>query len=281
MAVPFFAKRFVAGITLADVVPVVKTLNAANVQVSLDILGENVVTREEAKKALAEYQALIDGIAQSGLQSHISIKLTMLGLDDSDQFAEEQLHALLAHAKATGTFVRLDMEGSAYTTRTLELFLRARAHFDHVGIVLQAYLKRTAEDLEQVLAVNGRVRLCKGAYSEPKAIAYQDMNEIRANFMQLARRLFDRGDYPALATHDDFLIRETKALAASLGRKKDTFEYQMLYGLRRKSWSRTVEEGYNMRVYVPFGTTWYPYFSRRLRERKENVFFVLTNLFKD
>lgn len=281
MSVPFFAKRFVAGITLSDVTPVVKELNAQKVQVSLDILGENVATREEAKKALMDYKAVVDSIRQENLQSHISIKLTMLGLDDSDRFAEEQLYELLKHAKEAGTFVRIDMEGSAYTARTVDIFLRARPKFDNVGIVLQAYLKRTEDDLERVLAVNGRVRLCKGAYKEPSSIALQNMTEIRANYMKLARRLFEKCEYPAIATHDEALIQECKALAASSGRKKETFEFQMLYGLRRKSWFRTVGEGYNMRVYVPFGTTWYPYFSRRLRERKENVLFVLTNLFKD
>ena len=281
MSVPFFARRFVAGTSLPEAVVAVQALNSQKIQVSLDILGENVASKDEARKALADYLRVVDSIRNEKLKSHISIKLTMLGLDESDAFAEEQLCTLLERAKAAGTFVRIDMEGSKYTGRTVDLFTRVRPKYDNVGIVLQAYLKRTADDLERVLAVGGRVRLCKGAYKEPKDLAYQDMNEIRANFLRLARRLFESCEYPALATHDDHLIQEVKALAATTGRKKETFEFQMLYGLRRKSWGKIVGEGFNMRVYVPFGDTWYPYFSRRLRERKENVLFILQNLLKD
>lgn len=276
--VPFFARRFVAGTRVDEAVQAVRALNAAGIDAALDILGENVRDEAAARAAAAAYRALAETIRERAIRAYLSIKLTMLGLDISTELAEELLDGLLAAGRETGAFVRIDMEGSAYTQRTIELFLRARAKYEGVGIVLQAYLHRTAEDLERVLAAEGSVRLCKGAYKEPPSIALRNMNEIRRNFLRLAERLIERGRMPAFATHDDRLLEPLKTMTAA--RPRDSFEFQMLYGLRRPTWRRLVGEGYRLRIYVPYGTAWRPYFVRRLRERKENVLFVLRNLFR-
>jgi proline dehydrogenase len=281
MGIPFFARRFVAGLTADEAIASVRPLNEAGIAVSLDILGENVRLPQNAIAAATDYCQLISQIHDAKVTGNISIKLTMLGLDISESLAAEQLMRVLDHAARYQMFVRIDMEGSAYTERSVQMFLTARQRYEHVGIVLQAYLHRTAEDLERVLSAGGRVRLCKGAYKEPTEIAFQDMNDVRANYKKLAATLLKRGNYPAFATHDDELINAVLAAAKDLGRQPATFEMQMLFGLRRATWSQLVSQGYNVRVYVPFGASWYPYFSRRLRERKENVLFVLRNLFRD
>jgi proline dehydrogenase len=281
VGLPFFARRFVAGLTADEAVLSVKPLNQDGISASLDILGENVSSKEAAEAACKDYKDLITKIVQEKLNANISIKLTMLGLDISDEFAEKLLMDLLEHSqKVGGIFVRIDMEGSPYTERTVKLFLKARAKYEHVGIVLQAYLYRTEADLKRVIDAKGRVRLCKGAYKEPQSIAFQDMADVKKNYMHLGRMLLKDGVYPAFATHDDLLINQTQALAKELKRDPKTFEFQMLYGLRPKTWRSIVQAGYNMRVYVPYGASWYPYFYRRLRERKENVFFIMRNLFK-
>lgn len=278
--IPFYARRFVAGLTFTEAADAVASLNSEGIQLSLDILGENVKDENEAKAAGRDYIELVKSIVARQLKSHISIKLTMLGLDISESLTERLLSDLLTAAKQAGIFVRIDMEGTPYTERTVAMYLKMRQQFDNVGIVLQAYLHRTAEDLNRVIDAGGRVRLCKGAYKEPATHAIQNMAEIRTNYMKLARLLMTKGNYPAFATHDDHLIKSVLALSQEVGRDKKEFEMQMLYGLRRQTWLDLVRQGYNMRVYVPYGSSWYPYFSRRLRERKENVFFILRNLFK-
>jgi len=274
------ARRFVAGETAEEALKVVASLNERGVLASLDLLGENVSSADDAKRCAAEYCSLIAAIASAGLQANVSLKLTMLGLDSSEELCRDNLTAILDIARSKGNmFVRIDMEGSAYTQKTLDVFLALRREYDNLGIVLQAMLKRTQEDLRRILDAGGRVRLCKGAYKEPPALAFQKMYEIQANFLECVNLLFERCELPAIATHDQRLIDETLKLAARRDRAKDSFEFQMLYGLRRDTWYSLSAEGYRFRVYVPFGTHWLPYFTRRLRERKENVLFVLSNLF--
>lgn len=281
MGVPFFARRFVAGESLSQASEVVRELNHLGLQTSLDILGEDVADEREARKFLGDYIEIVDAIANGGLRSHISIKLSMLGMRLSDELATELLTTLVGRAQAKGVFIRIDMEGSDVTERTLKIFSSVRSQFDHVGVVLQCYLHRTREDLRRVLDLGGRVRLVKGAYKESPKIAFQDMATIRREFVACAEVLLDRAEYPAFATHDDSLIASVREMAQQRGRKLDTFEFQMLYGLRRGSWLTLAQQGHPMRVYVPYGTLWFPYFSRRLRERKENVLFLLKNLFRN
>jgi len=278
--IPFFARRFVAGVTLEEAIQSVLPLGPQGIQTTLDILGENVKTELEARQAFNDYCKVVDAIARHKLRSYISIKLTMLGLDMSETLAEDLLKQLLLKAQEHGIFIRLDMEGTPYTEKTVSMFLKVFQQHKNLSIVLQAYLKRTAGDVDRVNAAGGRIRLCKGAYREPANLAFQSMGEIRENYLKLARKLMEKGTHPAFATHDDALIDAVKALAREYKKSSEDFEFQMLYGLRRPTWSQLVKEGYNIRIYVPFGTTWYPYFSRRLRERKENVLFILTNLFK-
>jgi proline dehydrogenase len=203
-----------------------------------------------------------------------------MGLDISEDLCLELASGVLAAARAPGAFVRVDMEGSRHTQRTLDVFRKLRRDYDNVGIVLQAYLHRTEDDVKDAVARKDRVRLCKGAYSEPSSIAWTDMEQIRASYRSLAHLLLDRGNHPALASHDESLVRDAIDYARDGGVPADRFEFQMLYGLRPKRWVELVRAGYNVRVYVPFGTHWIPYFYRRLRERKDNVFFVLRNLLR-
>lgn len=279
MSKVYLARRFVVGTDLSDAIPEVNTLHSKGIFTTLDILGEDVNTEEKARNAAKNYEPLIDFIGKySNSVSNISLKASMLGLDVSKHLAQELLQQLLTIAQKSGVFVRIDMEGSKYTERTLNLYRWARSQFSNVGIVLQAYLFRTKDDLTNILNIQGRVRLCKGAYKESSNIAFQNINEIRENYLALAENLLKKSDYPAFATHDDHLISEIKRMANRLGRAKETFEFQMLYGLRRNSWKQIVDEGYRIRIYVPYGTHWFSFFYRRLRERKENVLFAIRNL---
>jgi proline dehydrogenase len=274
------AKSFVAGETVEDAFKAVKKLNEKGILATLDVLGESVKNREDSDKAVAAYLNLLDAILRAGVSSHISLKLTQMGLDIDDEYCFENMVKILSRAKERNNFVRFDMEGSPHTQRTLNIFFRVREKFDNVGIVIQAYLHRSEKDIEDLNRAKAKVRLCKGAYKEPKEVAIKKMKSIRENFMKLAKMLFERGVYPAIATHDDKLIQATKDYVAEHNISKDDFEFQLLYGIRSKTQQRLAEEGYKVRVYVPFGTHWLPYFYRRLRERKENVFFVIKNLFK-
>jgi proline dehydrogenase len=213
------------------------------------------------------------------IERNISIKLTMFGLDISEEFCRENVASLLDVAREVGGFVRIDMEGSKHTQRTLDLFRRLRATYDNVGIVLQAYLHRTQDDVKEAVARKDRVRLCKGAYKEPPTIAWKDMEDIRKNYKACARLLLDGGNYPAIATHDESLVQDTLDYARAQRLSPSRFEFQMLYGLRPRRWDELVAAGHNVRIYVPYGTHWVPYFYRRLRERRENVLFVLRSLF--
>jgi proline dehydrogenase len=274
------AKSFVAGETVEDAFKAVKKLNEKGIMATLDVLGESVKNKEDSDKAVASYLDVLDAIPRAGVNSHVSLKLTQMGLDIDDEYCFENMVKILSRAKQYNNFVRFDMEGSPHTQRTLNIFYRVREKFDNVGIVIQAYLHRSEKDIEDLNRAKAKVRLCKGAYKEPKEVAIKKMEIIRENFMTLAKILFERGVYPAIATHDDKLIQATKDYVAEHNISRDSFEFQLLYGIRSKTQQRLAEEGYKVRVYVPFGTHWLPYFYRRLRERKENVFFVIKNLFK-
>jgi len=276
-ALTFLARRFVAGETAADAVAAGRRLHARGIKATFDLLGEDVLDRDAAKRCAEQNRELLRAIPD-GVERNISIKLTMLGLDISEDFCLEQTAAILAEAKRLGGFVRIDMEGSKHTQRTLDAFRKLRKDHDNVGIVLQAYLHRTHDDAQECVRRNDRVRLCKGAYKEPAEVALQAMDDIRENYMKCADLLLAKGNYPALATHDESLVRHVLDWAAGHAVGQERFEFQMLYGLRPHRWEELVAAGYNVRVYVPFGTHWFPYFYRRLRERRENVLFVLRSL---
>jgi len=285
MKLPFFlASRFVAGETLDDALPAVDALNDDGLHVALDKLGEHVHDREVAERARDTYIDLVQTLAgrgPDGLRNRISVKLSMMGQLIDEDFCLDNLRQLLEVAAEHDMFVRLDMEGSDLTDSTLDLFEAAYADFpDHVGPVLQAMLRRTDRDVDRMCELGASVRLCKGAYAEPETIAYQDMEQIRERYLDYMERLLRHTDYSGIATHDDRLIDATKAFADRHDVGPDTFEFQMLYGLRRQTQRQMAQAGYNMMVYVPYGTEWFPYFARRLREKKENVWFVLRSLLK-
>ncbi len=284
MRLPYLlARRFVAGESFQEALPVIRTLNQKGMNVTLDLLGERVTRRKVAETSRDAYIQLVRIIAKErerrAMQAGISIKLSMIGQKINEEYCLKNLRMLLEAAKSHNVFVRLDMEGSDTTASTLSLFEEAFPKYpDHVGIVLQAYLKRTERDVERMCERKAHVRLCKGAYKEPEDIAWRHMYVIRERFMACARELMAHGRYPGIATHDDQLISATKIFAANKGIDRDRFEFQMLYGIRPQTQEQIVREGYRMRIYVPFGTQWAPYFARRLRERKENAWFVLRHL---
>lgn len=284
MKLPFFlARKFVAAETLEGALPVVRSIKAEGLSTTFDKLGEYVSDRSVATEAKEEYITLIRTLneATGRIDQNISIKLSMLGQKIDEAFCIDNLHEVLTEAKQTGTFVRLDMEGTDITESTLSIFEKVYPDYrDHVGVVLQAYLKRTKEDIDRMCELQARVRLCKGAYSEPASVAWQDMPTIRDRFLEYMETLITKGRFPGIATHDDLLINATKAFVAERGISKDRFEFQMLYGLRSDTQRDIAGEGYGMRVYVPYGDQWFPYYSRRLRERKENVWFILSTMFK-
>lgn len=285
MKLPFFlASRFVAGETLDEALPVVDELNRDGLHVALDKLGEHVHDREVATSARDAYVDLVRTLAardDRGQRNRISIKLSMMGQLIDEDFCRDNLRQLLEVAAEHDIFVRLDMEGSDLTQSTLDIFESVHPDFPgQVGPVLQAMLKRTDGDVDRMCELGVSVRLCKGAYAEPEEIAYQDMDQIRERYLDYMERLLQHTDRSGIATHDDRLIEATKSFADRQNIGPETFEFQMLYGLRRTTQRELAEAGYNMLVYVPYGTEWWPYFSRRLRERKENVWFVLKTLFR-
>ena len=276
----FLAKRFVAGETIAEALEAVRALNEQGMTATLDFLGEDVYERPSAESTRDEYFRMLDAIRASGLDTNVSVKMTAMGLLIDENFALDNLNAILERAQGNkDPFVRIDMEGSAVTQQTLDLFERAYATHKNVGPVLQAYLKRTESDVERAIELNARVRLCKGAYNEPAEIAYKDMPEIRAHYLNEAQALLRRGNYPGLATHDLQLIDAIKSFVKNNGIATDSFEFQMLYGCRPEAQRQLVREGFRVRVYVPFGTHWAGYFYRRVVERKENAWFALSSMF--
>jgi proline dehydrogenase len=278
-ALTFLARRFVAGNEPKDAVRVGEALQAKGIKATFDKLGEDVLDREAAQRAADAAKGLLR-LIPAGIERNISIKMSSMGQEISRDFCLEVASSILDVAKEVGGFVRLDMEGSKLTQDTVEIFRELRKRYDNVGLVLQAYLHRTPDDVKEAVRRGDRVRLCKGAYREPPAVALQDMKEIRKSYKTCAHLLLDGGNYPAIATHDEELIQDTIDYAKAGKVAASRFEFQMLYGLRARRWEELVASGYNMRVYVPFGTHWFPYFYRRLRERKENVLFVLKNLFR-
>ena len=276
------AWRFVAGEDLETAIGIVRDLNARGIRVTLDHLGENVTSEREAARAADEAIAILRRIAAAGVRSHLSVKPTQLGLDLGDDLCRGQLCRILAVARETGNFVRIDMEGSPYTQRTLDLYAALREEYDTdtVGAVIQSYLRRSQGDIERLIAADARVRLVKGAYNEPPEIAFPSKADVDRAFRIQMEQLLARGRYPAIATHDERLIGRAQGFAAAEGIGPERFEFQMLYGVRRDAQERLVREGYNVRCYVPYGTQWYPYFMRRLAERPANVVFILGNLLR-
>jgi proline dehydrogenase len=278
----FLAKRFVAGSTIDSAIAAVRELNANGITATLDFLGEDVLDRATALQTRDTYLQMLAAIAHSGVRSNVSVKLTAMGLLLSEDFALETLQSVLdasIRINANDPFVRIDMEGSAVTEATLRVFERAYATHRNVGPVLQAYLKRTPGDVERIIELGARVRLCKGAYDEPPQIAYKEMPAIREQYLRCAYALLQRGNYPGIATHDRRLIAAIQAFAGDNGIATDRFEFQMLYGVRPELQKRLVSKGYRLRVYVPFGTHWAGYFYRRIAERRENAIFALSSIF--
>ena len=277
-----FARRFIAGETVEEAIAVARAIEGRGLSQTLDYLGESVETLEEADAATADYGRILEAIVASGVGRNISLKLTQLGLDVSTDAALTNLRRILEPAKAGGFFVRIDMENSPYTDQTLEIFDRLWGEgFTNLGVVLQSALFRTSKDLPRVVGRGARVRLVKGAYKEDGDIAYQRKADVDAAYLMHMEYLLAHGTFPALATHDEAIIDAARAFVERQGIAKDRFEFQMLYGVRRDLQAALTREGYGMRVYVPFGRQWFPYFMRRLGERPANVGFVIKSLISE
>jgi len=277
------ASRFVAGETVEAAVAALTQLNATGIRASLDLLGESVAGAAEARAARDTYLETLDRIRRAGADANVSVKLTQMGHALDERLCVENLRAIIAQARDDRSFVRIDMEQSEYTERTLQLF-RQKFHPEFgnaVGVVLQSYLRRTERDVEDMIALGARVRLCKGAYQEPPAVAFPAKRDVDANFVRCMEWLLERGNYPGIATHDTAIIAHAKDFARERGVAPQRFEFQMLYGVRRDLQRRLRREGYNVRVYVPFGSHWYPYLMRRLAERPANVVFLLGNIVRE
>jgi proline dehydrogenase len=271
------SQRFVAGESLDTAIETTRQLNQQGLHVTLDYLGENVADEQEALTTTQSYMDILDRIKTSGVDANISLKLTALGLDISKELCEKNVTQLLEHAQQFPIFVRLDMEGSAYTERTVDTTLRLHERFEHVGTVIQSCLYRSKKDVEQLVAQGVRVRLVKGAYKELKSVAFQLKSDVDRNYVRLMTQLMQRGSYPAIATHDEAIINAACKYAHDNGISKEAFEFQMLYGIRRDLQAKLVQQGYHVRVYVPYGTQWYPYMMRRMAERPANLMFVMSN----
>jgi len=274
------SRRFVAGELLDEALHAALALNKQSIQVALDLLGENVESEQDARNVTQDYISALDLVAHTNLEANLSIKLTALGLDVSRDLCEENLDAILEHGKQHNIFVCIDMEGSDYTERTIEIARRAKQRYAEVGTVIQSYLYRSRADVEGLCDLSVRVRLVKGAYQEPQSIAYQQKREVDQSYVESMKILLARGNFPAIATHDEEIIKEACAFVRDHGISKEAFEFQMLYGIRRDLQEKLVQQGYNMRVYVPYGAQWYPYMMRRMAERPANLMFVLTNLLR-
>lgn len=278
-----FAGRFVAGESLEEALAAVERLNRRGISASLDLLGESVRNELEARASGQEYLRMLDRIQERQLDANVSVKLTAMGLDISEELCVAIMHDILIRARDYRTFVRIDMESSAYTERTLRLFEDRLypSYPENVGIVLQSYLYRTQADVERAIALRCRVRLCKGAYQEPPSVAYPEKRDVDENFVRCMHRLMFEGNYPGLATHDEAIIAEAKRFARERQIGSERYEFQMLYGVRRDLQLRLLREGYRIRVYVPFGTQWYPYLMRRLAERPANLAFITGSVMRE
>ena len=277
------SRRFVAGTTIEELIQAAETVNRLRIRVSVDNLGENVTRHDEALASAQLYHRLLSEIECRRLDINVSVKLTHMGLDVGESLARDILAELADHAVRINNFIRVDMEGSAYTQRTLDLVRelhRRSGCAGHVGTVLQAYMRRTEDDARILVSEGIRIRLCKGAYKEPPAIAFQARTEVDANYIQTAKYLLKSGIFHGLATHDEAIIADIKRWATAEGISPSTFEFQMLYGIRRDLQEQLSQEGWGVRVYIPFGTEWYPYFMRRLAERPANAWFIAKNLLR-
>jgi len=286
-----FAGRYIAGTEIKDAIEAAQKLNSVGIMAAIDNLGENVRTEAEAAQSVAEYLKLIDAIKKNGVDASVSLKLTHLGLDVggyppvSDDVAYKNVEIIVKKALAAGvsggypSAVRLDMEGSAYTQRTLDVFFKLRSKYENVGVAIQSYLRRSAEDVAAIIAVKGSVRLVKGAYKEPPQAAFPDKKDVDANFLKLMQTLLLNGTMPAIATHDEKLINEAISFVEANKIPKDAFEFEMLLGIKRTLQRDLANRGFRVRVYVPYGKNWGAYTLRRLRERKENIWFVVKNIF--
>ncbi len=275
------AARFVAGDTLDDAIRVVRQTNGQKMLGTLDLLGENTLTREDAANSCREVIGVLDRIQSEGVGCNISVKLTQLGLAIDRDFALQNLIQIARHAIERGNFVRVDMEDSRYTQVTLDFVMRAHAQFGNVGAVIQSALRSSEEDARRLLERNIRIRLVKGAYLEPESVAFRKKSETDANFVKIMELLLASEPHHAIATHDEKIIQAATEFGRSKGISKDHFEFQMLYGIRRDLQLRLAQEGYRVRVYIPYGRRWYPYFMRRLAERPANLMFLIRNLIKD
>jgi proline dehydrogenase len=275
--------RFVAGETIEEAVTVAGELTGRGISSSLDLLGESVAVEAEAIAARDQYLAILDRMAAQGVEVNVSVKLTQMGLDISEDLCHANLTRILERARELRGFVRLDMEGSAYTQRTLDFFVDRLfgAYGQHCGVVIQSALRRSERDIDDLIAMKARVRLCKGAYLEPRAVAFHEKSEVDKNYVLLMQRLLLEGNYPGLATHDEAIINHAREFARRHGIGAERFEFQMLYGVRRDLQQRLRQTGYGMRVYIPFGTHWYPYLVRRLAERPANLAFIMGSLVRE
>jgi len=279
------AGRFVAGETIDDAIAAIRSLNANGILATVDHLGENVETEADARRAADDYLAVLDRIGAQGVRSHASLKLTQLGLDIGDDFCRDNVARVVRKAKEVGAFIRIDMESHEYTDRTLAIVRSLRREFDNVGIVIQAYLYRSEKDIAQLCEEGMNVRLCKGAYKEPSTQAFPKKADVDASFVKLTKMLLSaearaRGAYGAIATHDPNMIDAARKYIDEHNVPRSAFEFQMLYGIRRDLQQQLAKAGFTVRVYVPYGTEWYPYLMRRLAERPANVWFMLRNLFR-
>jgi proline dehydrogenase len=277
------SRRFVAGTTIEDALAATKAMNQRGLSVSVDNLGENVTNADEARHSAQLYHQLLDQMQAQGLNANVSLKLTHMGLDVDEAMAYEIASGVVQHAARINSFVRIDMEGSAYTQRTLDFVHRLHRQPEnagHTGAVIQSYLYRSEKDVEQLLAERIRIRLCKGAYKEPPEVAFAKKADVDANYIRLMKMLLKSGVYHGIATHDEQMIRGTIEFAQTEKIAASSFEFQMLYGVRRDLQQKLIKEGWRCRVYIPFGTEWYPYLMRRLAERPANAIFILKNLFR-
>ena len=276
------SRRFVAGETLEEVMAAARETNAAGMTASVDYLGESVSSREEARTAAGVVARIIERIAAEGLDANVSVKLTQLGQDIDEGFLRETVLPLLESAAERDMFVRFDMESSAYTQRTLDFFRSLwDAGHTNAGVVLQSYLYRTEEDVRWTNDLGARVRLCKGAYKEPESVAWPDKADVDASFVRCMKLLLSEGTYPGIATHDPAMLAATRAYAREQEIPTSAYEFQMLYGVRRDLQRELVSAGYNLRIYIPFGEAWYPYFMRRMAERPANMFFIVGNVVRE
>lgn len=278
-----FASRFVAGETVESATTAAVTLQGRGIVTTLDLLGESVRDVRAAAAARDEYLHILELMARKGLQVNASVKLTQMGFDVDEAACADNIERILARARELGGFVRLDMESSAYTQRTLDFYFNRfyDRYREHCGLVIQSALRRSAADVERLIEARVRVRLCKGAYLEPADVAFPDKADVDRSFIQLMERLMEAGTFPGIATHDERIIEHARRFAQERGIGLDRFEFQMLYGVRRDLQERLRAAGYGMRIYVPFGTQWYPYLMRRLAERPANVVFILGNVVKE